>query len=230
MLSIFGHRMKTILRRISTRGFQSQQLRAQSTFICSRCRKNRLHPTAQFSSPLFQSSQHRAKSTDEKLPFGEKLRRKIWATDTPPGQKNPYERLTPEQRAKEIEEREAAASEELEYEDEASDQEAKGVPSPVTDGYVQAATWDGLDQIGGSEGWWEEAWDQENQFVGYVPFCFQALNGLFTAIQVCDGCQKSPEPKEPCFTTGFDRDSYNSRNQQSFERCEQTLYTQPHRP
>ena len=34
--------------------------------------------------------------------------------------------------------------------------------------YVPAATWDGLERIGGAEGWWEEAWDRENQFEGYA--------------------------------------------------------------
>ena len=33
--------------------------------------------------------------------------------------------------------------------------------------YVPATTWEGLDQIGGSTGWWEEAWDAENRFTGY---------------------------------------------------------------
>lgn len=34
--------------------------------------------------------------------------------------------------------------------------------------YVQATTWDGLEQIGGATGWWEEAWDKVNQFEGWA--------------------------------------------------------------
>ena len=41
--------------------------------------------------------------------------------------------------------------------------------------YVPATTWEGLDQIGGSTGWWEEAWDAENRFTGY-DFDHEALS------------------------------------------------------
>ena len=158
--------MRTTLRQLSTRNLLLHQPRNQSTFVCSRCRNNKLLRPGSSQPSLFQWTQHRAKSTDEKLPFGEKLRRKIWATDKPPGQKNPYEKLTPEQRAKEIEEREAEAERER-LEEDTTMRQVDAAPPPITDGYTPAATWDGLDQIGGAEGWWEEAWDKENQFMGY---------------------------------------------------------------
>ena len=40
------------------------------------------------------------------------------------------------------------------------------------EGYKPATSLDQLEPVGGSTGWWEDAWDRENQFQGYVfePF------------------------------------------------------------
>ena len=181
--------MRTTLRQLSSRALSAE--RSRTPFVCSRCRNSVLFAADSSSPSLIQSIQRRAESTGDKLPFGEKLRRKIWGTDKPPGQRNPYEQLTPEERAKqleerEIEEREASASREKQLFDRASDQEYADAPAPITDGYVPAATWDGLDQVGGAHGWWEEAWDQEHQFVKWVPEHTHFLVVVYSLpVQIC---------------------------------------------
>jgi hypothetical protein len=82
----------------------------------------------------------------------------------PPGQKDPYS----------FEERDALRAEE-EAKWEAKEKaiakaEAKKIArSPeLSEPYVPATSGDGLEQVGGATGWWEEAWDQENHFEGCV--------------------------------------------------------------
>lgn len=123
----------------------------------------------------------------------------MWASDVPPGQKDPYASLSPEERDKEIKERAELAEKilrrdrKLKQKSQTTDEAAQEAPmmkraaaleknvgsgtrnaetashgsSPYNlEKYSEAVTWDGLDQIGGAEGWWEKAWDQENQFKG----------------------------------------------------------------
>ena len=90
-----------------------------------------------------------ASTASGNIPFTEKLRRRIWGSETPPGQEDPYKSI--------------------------KDQTEQVDPLPVTaEGqataaqldYVPATTWEGLDQIGGATGWWEEAWDAEHKYSG----------------------------------------------------------------
>ena len=179
---------------------RSKDLRAgrQPFFVCRSCREQA--SPASFTSTSIAlttiSKRHASSSNEnEKLPYTERLRRKIWATDVPPGQKDPYARLSPEERATEIEERSRLAKEtsksdeetpervfqKPQLNDEATqevstggrssakvDEEAQDSSRPQGRKYGEATTWDGLDQIGGAKGWWEEVWDQENQFKGYL--------------------------------------------------------------
>ena len=100
--------------------------------------------------------------------MAENFRKKLFKPGTPLGQKDPYARLTPEQKLQEEQEALALAEAEQKKEslpdlpDQTQPQDANAA------GYVPATTWDGLDQIGGATGWWEEAWDKENQFKGSV--------------------------------------------------------------
>lgn len=175
----------------------------QPWFVCRNCREQ-ASPTSLSSTSSTSSKRHASSSNDDnKISFAEKLRRKIWASDVPPGQKDPYARLSPEERDKEIQERAELAekisrrNQKLRQKSQTTDeatQEAstmkrreaaaleKSVGSGISNAetasqgsnpynlekYSEAVTWDGLDQIGGAEGWWEEAWDKENQFKGYV--------------------------------------------------------------
>ena len=148
-------------------------------FICPQCRiylKSR--PYNDTSRPFTPSTCHRNASTSsQKIPYTEKLRRKIWGTDEPPGQGDPY---GPSVLLGKDKQRSDASKTEATLDSPREDtRDSKAVPSDSDTAeaiytrdnassidYVPATTWDGLDQIGGSTGWWEEAWDAENPFTG----------------------------------------------------------------
>ena len=87
--------------------------------------------------------------------------------------------MTPEEREKQEEERLIAQEEEVQKQAE-SNATAEAVTT-AGGGYVPATTWDGLEMIGGAEGWWEEAWDRENQFEGYVTLAVR-LEGSYIVL------------------------------------------------
>lgn len=58
-------------------------LRSPSTYVCKNCRRR-----VQLLSQLIKSQQRPA--SNQNIPFTEKLRRRIWGTDNPPGLKDPY--------------------------------------------------------------------------------------------------------------------------------------------
>ena len=90
----------------------------------------------------------------------DKMRKKIWGTETPPGQEDPYgDRSFVGERNKNMAEdnQESADTSEIAVASEQAIDQGE---------YVPATTWDGLEHIGGATGWWEDAWDQEHQFKG----------------------------------------------------------------
>ena len=119
-------------------------------YICARCRDRTIKETRR--APISTS----ASRTAEKIPFSEKFRRKIWGTDTPPGQADPYTK-EPNEKGKDA--KELSGLEHIASEDPTI------AVGPQLD-YVPAETWDGLEHVGGATGWWEEAWDKEHQFIG----------------------------------------------------------------
>jgi hypothetical protein len=142
------------MRRITIPGRPIDLLRGRMTaqtsspYLCSACK----HQTTSFST----SSLRAANGT---VPFTEKVRKRIWGTDAPPGLEDPYGDKSifdkTKQRAKveEAEEREAQ----------------KEAAKPNLSSYEPASTWDGLEQVGGFGGWWKENWDPDNQFIGFCP-------------------------------------------------------------
>lgn len=143
-----------------------QKPTVQYGFVCLHCQ----HPWAlaaqkgALSTSIPIPTQRRASSTSGSIPFTEKIRRKIWGTDNPPGQEDPYEFLSiaEQRRAKDKTKKDPVALAE-------AGPEAGVVPPDATaSNYVPATTWDGLEQIGGATGWWEEAWDNEHPFHRYV--------------------------------------------------------------
>ncbi|MCJ1239169.1 hypothetical protein MMC14_007162 [Varicellaria rhodocarpa] len=121
-------------------------------YICTRCRN---YAIKQAQRATIATSASRAAEPNRQLPFSEKLRRKIWGTDTPPGQADPYTKQPKDVKG-------ALASDErvtLENHTLAADSQLD---------YVPASTWDGLEQIGGATGWWEDAWDKQHQFTGFM--------------------------------------------------------------
>ena len=93
--------MRASMRSIARSRAVSQRSRSQSPFVCSQCQRAALR-----SSSLTHQQRH-ASSNDkpsddkakQKLPLSERFRRRIWGTDNPPGQKDPYTRASPEELA-----------------------------------------------------------------------------------------------------------------------------------
>ncbi|MCJ1386501.1 hypothetical protein MMC17_009627 [Xylographa soralifera] len=98
------------------------------------------------------------------MPYTEKIRRKIWGTQDPPGQADPYGDASILDQTKK-----QTPKPEPELMDQVSTAKDKPLSSSAAYAdYVPANTWDGLDHIGGATGWWEEAWDEEHQFTSFI--------------------------------------------------------------
>ena len=85
--------------------------------------------------------QVRYNSSDK--PFSERVRRRIWGTDSPPGLKDPYG-------GQGVLERRWGGKKQQSEEPEEVEQEADFAPSEE---YVEAKTWDGLQRIGHLNRW-----------------------------------------------------------------------------
>jgi hypothetical protein len=112
-------------------------------------------------------------ASNSNLPFTEKIRRKIWGTDNPPGLADPYggpsflerrrmereQREKGEQRAQALPEEEAETQEYLEPQREMTQQRPNIVDREFEDDdfghqeYEPAQTWDGLPHIGHRGNW-----------------------------------------------------------------------------
>lgn len=152
--------MSTSLRTSTAFRPLSYAVRTRSSYICLQCRRRTDLNLLASSIPSIPSIRRRNASTSrDKTPYTEKLRKKIWGTDTPPGQADPYGNTSLLDRSKQ----QAKAQEQEPGPVDTID----AVPALDID-YIPATTWDGLDHIGGAAGWWEEAWDEENHFQGYA--------------------------------------------------------------
>ncbi|KAI9715162.1 MAG: hypothetical protein M1812_006141 [Candelaria pacifica] len=121
-----------------------------SPSVCLTCRRRTLSTSPR---ATFSTSRTQRDSEDNKPSYTERLRRKIWGTDNPPGQKDPYQKLSPE----ELEAEEEPADELAPAEDESRAR----VP------YKAASTWDGLESVGGSE-WLADEWARKHPFRGFL--------------------------------------------------------------
>lgn len=152
--------MSTSLRTSTAFRPLSYAVRTRSCYTCLQCRRRTDLNLLASSIPSIPLIRRRNASTSrDKTPYTEKLRKKIWGTDTPPGQADPYGNTSVLDRSKQ--------------QAKAQEQEPEPVDTidaaPALDiDYVPATIWDGLDHIGGAAGWWEEAWDEENHFQGYA--------------------------------------------------------------
>ncbi|KAI9833173.1 MAG: hypothetical protein M1819_003796 [Sarea resinae] len=146
----------------------SQRLTSRSPAICPTC--SRWRQPSQQRAAFSTSYAGLARQGSGSTPFTERIRRKIWGTDAPPGQEDPYGQ------AGLIESRWRKGQEASEDEVEVGqDVESTARPTaPTYDGaakmgqYQQAMTWDDLDQVGGYGGWWKDNWDPEHQFHGFM--------------------------------------------------------------
>ena len=156
--------MKPATRLGTSAAFVGQKATVRRGFVCLQCR-HRSASAAQkgaLSTSIPTPTQRHASSTSRSDSLTERLRRKLWGTDNPPGHEDPYGGLsTFEQRQRKGKKDTVAVAEE-------APQKGVALPDAAASNYVPATTWDGLDHIGGATGWWEEAWDQEHPFNGYV--------------------------------------------------------------
>lgn len=150
--------MKQTLRVTDVTRCASVTIKPRSTYICLLCRhiafasapRARARPT-----PPVSYIQRRFASDD----WTERLRQRIWGTTNPPGQKDPYVHETPREEDEELDTTDLPP--------ETPSRKWSKKKSDTKD-YVPATSWDGLDQIGGKDQWWEEAWDQRHPYEGSV--------------------------------------------------------------
>lgn len=126
--------------------YASQSLNPGGSYVCFQCRQKAfLWSQRTTPSPLLTYLQGRNSSSfSNESAFTRNLRKKLWGKNDPGPQESESEA-------------ELAALDEI---DDAS------LPLADTAEYIPATNWDGLEAIGGAEGWWEEAWDQEHRFEG----------------------------------------------------------------
>ena len=126
---------------------------------CYRAALRSAHPNP--SRPLTTTASQRAA---ESTPFTEKLRRKIWGTDTPPGLADPYSKESLLDRTNKPEQ---TRSEETKTADLLAKSSEASVVKPDPN-YKPATTWEGLEEVGDYEEYWEQEWLREHPFNGYV--------------------------------------------------------------
>lgn len=141
----------------------STSFKPRPTYVCFRCQQRAFASSPARASPPNSSPQStNAGSTNDPNSFTERLRRKIWGTPDPSAESSPPVPEDP-YGDKSIRARDDQGSKTL------IDQPDPSAPIDMGD-YVPASTWDGLETTGGREGWWEDAWNQNNPFEGCVRF------------------------------------------------------------
>ena len=157
--------MKHSLRAPDVTRYSSVFLKLRSTYVCAQCRQIAF-ASARAPTPL--SYIQRRFASDDNA-WTENLRRKLWGTTDPPGQKDPYTYESIDERDKK---RGKPVKEPQEVKPDKASSESVATASSDKEGatgdYVPAKTWDGLDQIGGQDESWEQAWVEANPFAKFV--------------------------------------------------------------
>lgn len=140
----------------------SYSISSRASFVCVACRSrlSSVPQRAALSTSAAYRAQRDGSSSSEKIPFSEKIRRRIWGTDSPPGEADPYGNLSTFDQTKK--------RGESVIEPEETPEEENAVIKPEKTSYVPATTWDGLEQVEEFGGWWKENWDEEHRFRGYA--------------------------------------------------------------
>ena len=121
----------------------------RTLYVCSACRQE-ARPRASLLARQF--PRHASSSSNEASPLTERVRRKLWGTDKPPGLKDPYGgRSVLEQkfgRNEAVEQQEGEeggrARSQLEVEEGQPEEDGAAVGAD----YVPAASWEGLERVG----------------------------------------------------------------------------------
>ncbi|KAF2837797.1 hypothetical protein M501DRAFT_1017573 [Patellaria atrata CBS 101060] len=150
--------MRRLPRSTQTFEYFFEHVRRPSS-LCHACQLRNARP---FSSARVQ------REDQQKEPYTEKLRRKIWGTDNPPGQVDPYSRdspmksAVPEYAGREVDGREMA-EDEVEVDNVGEGQEA--VENERY--YTPAESWDGLEWVG-SDAWVKELKSPHEKFESFI--------------------------------------------------------------
>lgn len=151
--------MKHSLRLTDVTRYASVSLKPRSNYVCHQCRQIAFVSARRARTPPPVYIHRRFASGDNS--WTDNLRRRLWGTDNPPGQEDPYSQPTIRDEEK-MHERAAAEAEE------ATNRKAS-IGKVVKGEYQKSLTWDDLDQIGGQDESWKEAWDENHPFEGFVP-------------------------------------------------------------
>ena len=138
----------------------------QSRYVCLQCRLRTSAATRTTNSSISLTYTPRRHASWVNT---DKLRKKIWGTETPPGQEDPYVRESESDRTRREREQENEEAKELE-----SAPEKKPESAPE-DEYVEATTAKGLKRVGG-HGWGNAEWEAENPFQGFGQFYCEHCN------------------------------------------------------
>ncbi|PGH05681.1 hypothetical protein GX51_02841 [Blastomyces parvus] len=133
---------------------------SSALYVCSTCRRQCVPQSLRSLNHQFQFRQYTPSNSSQSngngdLPLTEKLRRKIWGTDKPPGVKDPY---GSESQLDHVDPAVESSETEPLYESEMGEEEQEVRVATLEDKdegkYKGADTWDGLKQVG-AEQWWE---------------------------------------------------------------------------
>ena len=138
----------------------------RSAHICLRCQRlaSNAAPKSNNPLPLLPNVRHYASSS-----LTDRLRSRIWGTDTPPGQENPYGSpgfLEQRKRDKEAKDQAENAKETQlrsppQSAAETHDEELEDMPEES-----DATTWEGMPIVGGPD-WGMEEWDEQHPYEGF---------------------------------------------------------------
>ena len=131
--------------------------------LCSTC-KHEVRPFF-----LFHVAQQRRRNSGLPSPFFQKLRRRVWGTDNPPGPENPYVQRTPdyaitEERVEDGDRDEGPHDRERLLAEERAEQASLDAIAPDASSEIPL-TWDGLEVVGHLGRWWELPSTKADKFV-----------------------------------------------------------------
>lgn len=135
----------------------------QSNYICLQCRfraSTAVRSTNPSISLTYASRRHASwLNTD-------KLRKKIWGTENPPGQEDPYGKESAFDRQRREREQENEKERGL---DQLPEEELESALEGEDEQYIPATTAEGLERVG-DRGWGRDEWEAENSFQGFGQF------------------------------------------------------------
>jgi hypothetical protein len=113
----------------------------------------------------FSTSNLRPAPSDDKAPFTEKVRRRIWGTDNPPGLADPYGDASVFDKTKQLQREQQEDGRSQEPQEPTKEVQGSAPDDTVnTAGYEPAASWTELQWVGG-----DPVWQPEEDFWGFLP-------------------------------------------------------------